>query len=91
MDARGVYNEVDGWILNFNYENERVSNAFTSAAYLANQAWMQYNGPSYNLKTLSISFDLGADTQKPSISRGGLILISLLLGLDILILLLLAI
>ncbi|GLI76249.1 hypothetical protein PoHVEF18_004520 [Penicillium ochrochloron] len=41
--------------------------------------------------SLSIKFDLGFDTQIPVLSRRGLILISIILGLDILMLLSLAV
>ncbi|RMY70120.1 hypothetical protein D0863_05997 [Hortaea werneckii] len=59
----------------------RISNAFLSAAYLALQAWMDNPNPwtSY----ASIMFDLGADTDIPVISRTGMVLISILLGLDL--------
>jgi hypothetical protein len=43
------------------------------------------------MKSLSVNYDLGADTQVPAISKGGLIFVSLLLGLYILILIPLAI
>jgi hypothetical protein len=69
----------------FDHDIERLSNAFTAAAFLANKAWMESN-IDITLKRLNIAFDMGHDTQIPTISRTGLILVSLLLGLDILIL-----
>jgi hypothetical protein len=66
--------------------NGYLASTFTAAAFLANQAWMG------NVKgKLEIHYDMGADIQIPSISQAGIILISILLGLDILILLPLAV
>lgn len=81
--------EIVSWISNFNYENTVVTNAFQSAAFLANHAWMLND--LYSGRSLSVSFDMGVDTQAPAISRAGLILISVLLGLYLVILLLLAV
>ncbi|KAI6842404.1 hypothetical protein KC332_g6172 [Hortaea werneckii] len=46
----------------------RIANAFLSAAYLALEAWM--NHP-YRDSSSSITFDLGADTDIPVISKTG--------------------
>jgi hypothetical protein len=81
--------EIASWITNFNYNNVRLMNAFNSAAFLANQAWM-LNDISLQ-RSLRITFDMGADAQVPAISRGSLIVISVLLGLYITILLTLAV
>ena len=78
------------WIGNFQYDTERLSNAFTAAAFLANQAWMLNNfGQSQH--SLWVSYDRGADTEVPVISETGIILISALLGLDLLALLCMAV
>lgn len=77
---------IASWISNFNYDEERLTNAFSAAAFLANQAWMENNVPLLG-RSLSISFDMGHDTHIPVISQAGLICVSLLLGLYILILL----
>jgi len=58
----------------------RIANAFLSAAYLALEAWM--NHP-YRDSSSSITFDLGADTDIPVVSKTGMVLISVLLGLDL--------
>lgn len=72
----------DGFSDNY---NEILQNAFTSAAFLANDVWM-----TDHFGTLGITYDLGADTEIPVISRPGLVLISILLGLDFVFLLALA-
>jgi hypothetical protein len=88
-EGSDVHLEVARWVSNFNYQPERLTNAFTAAAYLTNQAWIDNND--VYMRTLTISYDLDADTQIPVISRGGLIAVSIMLGLDILILLPLAV
>ncbi|KAF8801745.1 hypothetical protein BYT27DRAFT_7261657 [Phlegmacium glaucopus] len=66
---------------------ERIKNAFESAAFLANEAWLK-NSITY--PTFTVSYDAGADTMVPAISRAGIILISLLLAMDLLSLLAMA-
>lgn len=61
-------------------EDETMTNALLSAAYLALEAWMDHP---YNKRGSSIMFDLGADTDIPVISKTGMVLISVLLGLDL--------
>ncbi|KAJ5175369.1 uncharacterized protein N7482_001246 [Penicillium canariense] len=90
VNGTDVNTEVAWWISNFNYEEERVRNAFNAAAFLANRAWMQ-NSVTPAAKSLTVNFDLGADTQIPVISRGGMIFVSILLGLYTLMLIPLAI
>lgn len=88
-DGSGVIDEVVEWLINFTYNDTYVlTNVFNSAAFLANQAWLQNQ---VFRKTLSVSYDLGADSEVPQISRAGVILISILLGLDLSMLLALAI
>lgn len=82
--------EVVSWLELFQSDEELMSNVFTAAAFLANQAWMQNNVESM-LMSLMVNFDMGLDTQIPVISRAGLILISILLTIDFLVLLSLAI
>ena len=77
--------EISDWIEIFTQEGPRISNAFTASAFLANKAWMESNLET-NAKSLYIAFDMGHDTQIPTISRTGLVFVSFLLGLDILIL-----
>ncbi|KAJ5356579.1 hypothetical protein N7517_011188 [Penicillium concentricum] len=70
VNGTEVNSEVAQWLSNFNYDQERVKNAFEAAAFLATKAWMQ-NGVGPAQKSLQVNFDLGADTQIPVISRGG--------------------
>jgi hypothetical protein len=75
--------EIANWIDNFRYLPERLRNAYTAAAFLANQAWMQ-EMDGMNPKSLYITYDLGGDTSVPVISHKGVILISVLLLLYLL-------
>lgn len=70
-----VFNDYD------EYHGERIQNAFSGAAFLANEAWMTQNPSSTGL---AVSYDLGADTEVPVISRAGIVVISTLLGLYLL-------
>ena len=81
--------EMVGFVKMFQYGEELLSNAFTAAAFIANQAWM-FNAVEPGSHTLSIKYDHGSDSQVPVISRAGLIIISTLLGLDLLSLLVMA-
>jgi hypothetical protein len=72
------------WITTFQLDTTLLSNAFTSAAFLANQAWLMRNvGPDQGQgqRTLTVNYDLGADTVVPTISRAGIIVVSVVLGL----------
>jgi hypothetical protein len=68
--------------------SDQVQNAFTSAAFLANDMMMTNN---YQTQSIEISYDMGADVTIPRISRAGIIFISVLLALDLAFLLALAI
>ncbi|KAJ7926904.1 hypothetical protein B0H13DRAFT_1972177 [Mycena leptocephala] len=72
-----VFNTYDG------FAGERITNAFSAAAFLANQAWMlsAFDG------RLMVQYDLGADMQVPVLSLTGIIVVSVLLGLFLLVLL----
>ncbi|KAJ5355679.1 hypothetical protein N7517_010288 [Penicillium concentricum] len=90
-DDPEVDNVIAEW-LNTLFANDAdiVKNVFDVAAFIANQAWMESSIDDES-KNLEISFDMGSDTQIPVISRGGLILVSILLALEIFILLPLAV
>ncbi|KAL9622815.1 MAG: hypothetical protein Q9160_002934 [Pyrenula sp. 1 TL-2023] len=77
------------WIENFRYRPERLSNAFTASLFLANQAWM-FEGATSGHRSLRVSYDEGADTEVPVMSTRAVILISVLLGIDLIALFLLA-
>ncbi|KAJ7441120.1 hypothetical protein FB451DRAFT_1441581 [Mycena latifolia] len=72
-----VYNTYDG------FSGERITNAFSAAAFLANQAWMlsAFDGQ------LMVQYDLGVDMQVPVLSLTGIIVVSVVLGLFLLVLL----
>lgn len=90
VNGTDVNTEIAQWLSNFNYDQERVKNAIDTAAFLATKVWMQ-NSVSPTEKSLQVNFDLGTDTQIPVISRGGIIFVSILLGLYILMLIPLAV
>lgn len=80
------------WVWNFRLGSisdkgaQTLGNAFTVAAYLANAAWMSawMSPSSKNLDTLTVTYDLGANSQKPSISLASIIVISVLIAIDLL-------
>ena len=74
------------WIRNFNQNSQSLTTAFTEAAILANQNWLTYNLAPYEDRSLTINYDLGADTTIPSIPLGGLIATSVVIGLFLIIL-----
>ena len=59
-------------------DSSTITNAFTAAGFLANQAWLQSLGP-YD-QTWQVTYDMGADTIIPVISDAGIAIVSLLLG-----------
>ncbi|KAF2151446.1 hypothetical protein K461DRAFT_322696 [Myriangium duriaei CBS 260.36] len=67
------------WNLDDGFDGRRIENAFEAAAFLANEAWM--TNPSKSEGSLSVSFDVGVDTQVPHISHTGIIVVSSLLGI----------
>lgn len=69
VNGTDVNIKIAKWISNFNYDQERVRNAFNVAAFLATKAWMQ-NSASLAAKSLPVNYDLGADTQIPSYPEG---------------------
>ncbi|KAJ5685222.1 hypothetical protein N7536_007841 [Penicillium majusculum] len=90
VNGTDVNTEIAQWLSNFNYNQERVKNAFGAAEFLTTKVWMQ-NSVSPTEKSLTVNFDLGADTQIPVISRGGMAFVSIILGLYILMLIPLAV
>lgn len=67
-----------------------MSNILMSAAYQAIQIWME-NNIDFSYASSTVAFDMAIDGQKPAMSLGGLVLIPILVGLDIMILLLIAV
>lgn len=72
-----VYEQIVSYLQLFQYEPAAVSNAFTAAAYLANQAWLLQNSQDCGG---FVYFDTGAESRKPYASLAGVITISLLLS-----------
>ena len=69
-------------------EGDGIANAFTSAAFLTNEAWLLSIFEDQN--SWDVTYDLGADTLVPVISTTGIISVSLLLALFLIALLALA-
>lgn len=82
--------QVEAWILSLynGFNVETITNAFEAAAFLANEAWL-VKGAGFG--TLTVSYDLGRDTNVPMISKGGIIVVSILLSVFLVTLLALAI
>ena len=75
--------QILDWLSIFTAEDSKqLEKAFNAAAFLATQAWMQYQAGSG--WTLTVSYELGTDTQVPVISRAGMVLISALMAIFLL-------
>jgi hypothetical protein len=76
------------WLFYFNgpttVSSNSVANAFGTAAFLANQAWLETNNDPFTAIGLYLEVDLGSDTQVPDISLAGIVVISILMGLYLL-------
>ncbi|CAG8386465.1 unnamed protein product [Penicillium salamii] len=60
---------------------KRIEDAFNAAAFIATDLWMQQAITGYIGETEgTLNWDLGVDQQVPDISKAGMILISILLG-----------
>jgi hypothetical protein len=66
------------WNNEDHYDGKRITNAFTAAAFLANEIWL-LSRPL--MQSWSVRYDAGADTVVPVISNQGIIMISTLLGI----------
>jgi hypothetical protein len=71
---------VDGYGI---FSGEQITNAFSAAAFLANQAWL-LSAPDGRL---IVNHDLGMDMQVPVLSLTGIIVVSVVMGLFLLVLL----
>ena len=72
------------WLRHFQADDEEVmENAFNAAAFLATKAWME-NQVVVAARSLTVTMDMGADTQVPSISPAGMFIISILLAIFLL-------
>lgn len=85
FDKAAVYRQIFDYLQFFQVEPSVLSNAFTAAAYLANEAWLLHpSGLPSGLCSLRISLDHGTESHKPHISLAGIITISLLLAVFLL-------
>lgn len=84
--AEELDNEIAKYLYSF-YENtafwiddvEGPTNAFAAAVYLATEAWFTARQDIWGSR--EVYFDPGADTMIPTMSRAGMIVLSLLLGI----------
>ncbi|KAM0722938.1 hypothetical protein Q7P37_001136 [Cladosporium fusiforme] len=71
------WNEVGVEGVDYNgFNADRIANAFTSAAFLANDVWLN----SANGNTWQVLYDYGVDIEKPVMSLAGIITISVMIG-----------
>lgn len=82
-NGAGVHDEVAQWLVRLTNRTEpaRISNAFTAAAFLANQNWLLNQRTTKGADHLMVYFDEGMDIQVPVISTASIIVVSGLLGL----------
>lgn len=74
---------VQRFLINFQAINtERLENAFNAASILANLAWMLHGSRRHrdDRASVEVYYDMGKDTQIPTISTAGIIAISVVLG-----------
>ncbi|KAJ7290564.1 hypothetical protein C8J57DRAFT_1705887 [Mycena rebaudengoi] len=81
--ADSAHLEIMYYLSSFVQNGERITNAFSAAAFLANQVWML----SASDGRLTVQYDLGVDMQVPVLSQTGIIVVSVVLGLFLLVLL----
>ncbi len=76
-----AFGSVSGWLSKF-YNINAMQNALHAGVILASQGWLNsVNG------ALTVQYDLGSDSSRPKISTTGVILLSILLGIDLFLLL----
>ncbi|KAK1148032.1 hypothetical protein N8T08_010666 [Aspergillus melleus] len=73
------FNTVAEFLYSFGMDDAVLSHAFTVAAYLANRAWLLEQDGS--IRSFSVAYDLGTNSQRPSISQTGMIVISVLMAI----------
>ncbi|KUM64781.1 hypothetical protein ACN42_g2287 [Penicillium freii] len=84
--AQTAENAIHQWLVVFRQVSiPRLENAFNAAAFLANQAWMEF-GNEHNSIGMNVYWDMGKDTSIPTFSVGGTVTVSILLGLYLFIL-----
>ncbi|KAL3457441.1 hypothetical protein BJX64DRAFT_17811 [Aspergillus heterothallicus] len=81
---------IADWLGIFYKDPASVANAFSAAAYLHHEVWMEDGDEDPYAPNFSVSFDMGTDRQKPVVSLAGVIVVSALLGIHVLALLALA-
>ncbi|CAG8940701.1 unnamed protein product [Penicillium salamii] len=87
-----MFHNIVQWLVNFRprkvehisplpttSSDKIMADAFNIAAYLANMAWVTDTSQLRIGPTLSVTYDAGADSKKPSISLAGIILVSILI------------
>lgn len=83
-DLSSLNGGISLWLRNFQTTDPVVlSNTIDAAAFLATKAWLE-NQVRPDQRTLTVGYDMGADTQVPAISRAGIIVISMLLAIFLL-------
>lgn len=85
--------QIVNWLRNFLQQNDTIETAFNAAAYIATKAWLEDNVSTIDFfrDSLAVSSDMGADSLIPVISLAGVVVVSILLGIQLLILFAMAI
>ncbi|KAJ9489022.1 hypothetical protein VN97_g4266 [Penicillium thymicola] len=84
--AQTAEEAIHQWLAVFRQVNiGRLENAFNAAAFLANQAWMEFGNEDFSFG-MNVYWDMGKDTSIPTFSVGGIVTVSILLGLYLFIL-----
>ncbi|OQD61557.1 hypothetical protein PENPOL_c016G03989 [Penicillium polonicum] len=84
--AQTAENAIHQWLMVFRQVSiPRLENVFNAAAFLANQAWMEFGNEQISFG-MNVYWDMGKDTSIPTFSVGGIVTVSILLGLYLFIL-----
>lgn len=85
-----MFSNILTWLVNFRprkistdekdlSSEEVMANAFNIASYLANIAWITDTQQMNGSPTLSVLYDKGANSRKPSISLAGIVVVSIMI------------
>lgn len=81
---------ISYWLMNFLAPLDQLENVVNAAAFIATKRWLEHPVVATSFsEARKVSFDMGVDTQVPVISVAGVIVVSALLGINVLALLLL--
>ncbi len=85
FSADEEYNYISSWLYNF-FDISIMQNALYAGIIIASRTWLR-NPSALFAGSLTVQYDLGADSVRPRISSSGVILLSILLAIDLILLL----